>query len=346
MRRGLTLSLAIASLSLFQAGLVECTPAEAKAANSARNVQFGPFGPEGSRFREQLWVLPGGDPDVSLRATVFRPADDDKADQSQGEVRRPMIVINHGTSDFTRLSVSMPVYYWLSRWFVERGYVVVLPQRRGHGATGGPLAESIGTCANPNHLASGRAAADDIEAVVDYMTQQPFVEPGKTIVAGISTGGWASLALAARNPANVRAVINFAGGRGGHAGGRSNAVCGEDALIAAAGTYGGAARIPTLWLYSENDSYFGPKLARAMAGAWTARGGRADLRVLPPYEDDGHQIADDWAGRDLWGSWVDQFLEESATPQMAGNHAEATADVSSAVESSAETSPVQSVGNR
>src|SRR6185312_15058931 len=161
---------------------------------------------EGSRMREQLWVLPSGEAGRDMRATVFRP----KGDASGTEKRRPLVVINHGTDEMTRLAVSMPVYYWLSRWFVERGYVVVLPQRRGHGATGGDLAEGRDTCANPDHLGSGQAAADDIEAALGFMKRQAFVDPARLVVAGISTGGWAALALAARNPPGLQLVVNFA----------------------------------------------------------------------------------------------------------------------------------------
>ena len=295
-------------------------PAIAESAN--RDALFGPFGPEGPRLREQLWMLPSGDPGGQLRATVFRPIDSRETAGSTSTPRHPLIVINHGTSDSTRLAVAMPVYYWLSRWFVERGYVVVLPQRRGHGSTGGPLVESVGSCNDPDHFTSGQIAADDVEAVVDYMSQQPFIEPGETIVAGISTGGWASLALASRSLANVRAVINFAGGRGGHAGGRANAACGEQRLIEAAGAFGSTARLPTLWLYSANDSYFDPHLARAMAAAWNDAGGAADLHILPPYADDGHEIADDRAGWELWGPSVERFLEEKRTPQIVDDQSE------------------------
>ncbi|WP_295556522.1 dienelactone hydrolase family protein [uncultured Hyphomicrobium sp.] len=270
---------------------------------------YGPFGPEGPRLREQFWILPSADHDYPLRATVFRPAD---APGAAGEhARRPLVVINHGTSDATRLAVAMPIYYWLSRWFVERGYVVVLPQRRGHGATGGPMAESIGSCVDPDHYRSGLAAADDIEGTVNYMSTQPFVAPGETVVVGISSGGWASLALASRNPGNVRAVINIAGGRGGRPFGmRTGAVCGEDRLVEAARTFGHTARVPTLWLYAGNDSYFRPDLARTMASAWQAAGGQVDLHVFPAYGADGHNLADDRAGWDVWGDAVDGFLAE------------------------------------
>jgi dienelactone hydrolase len=270
---------------------------------------FGPFGPEGPRLREQLWILPSADHGYPLRATVFRPADPPDA---TGTARHPLVVINHGTSDATRLAVAMPVYYWLSRWFVERGYVVVLPQRRGHGATGGPMAESIGTCADPDHMRSGLAAADDIQGAVDYMSAQPFVEPGEAVVVGISSGGWASLALASRNPGNVRAVINIAGGRGGRPFGRRvDAVCGEQRLLEATRAFGRTAHAPTLWLYATNDSYFRPDLARALAAAWQDGGGKAELHVFPPYGADGHNLADDRAGWDIWGTAVESFLAGS-----------------------------------
>ncbi len=135
---------------------------------------YGAFGPEGQRMREQLWLLPSGDAAVALRATVFRPA-------GAMTERHPLVVINHGTSESNRMSVSMPVYYWLSRWFVDRGYAVVLPQRRGHGATGGTLVEAVGDCANPDHYRSGIVAAQDVGAAVDYMVRQPFVDPARVL---------------------------------------------------------------------------------------------------------------------------------------------------------------------
>jgi pimeloyl-ACP methyl ester carboxylesterase len=273
-------------------------------------------------MREQLWLLPSGDATMPLRATVFRPA------ESADDAPRPLVVINHGTSAATRLAVSLPVYYWLSRWFVERGYVVVLPQRRGHGATGGPLAEAVGTCANPDHAASGRIAADDIAAAIRHMERQKFVAPQQTIVVGISTGGWASLALASQYPELAHAVINFAGGRGGHAHGRANEICDAKSLVEAARAYGRtAASVPTLWLYSRNDSFFGPNLAKKLATAWQNAGGNVELHQLPAYGRDGHTLADNRSGWNLWGNLVDQFLERTGgVPRAKGGSVAHVAD--------------------
>jgi dienelactone hydrolase len=274
------------------------------ASSRAGERTFGAFGPEGVRMREQLWILPSGDPKIEMRATVFRP----ERDPSGVDPKRPLVVINHGTDEATRLAVSMPVYYWMSRWFVERGYVVVLPQRRGHGATGGPLAEAIGTCAHPDHYASGNVAADDIAAAVTYMTKQSFVEPNGVIVVGVSTGGWASLALSARNLPQVQAIVNFSGGRGGHAYGQPNAICGTKELLAAARMYASREHEPTIWFYAKNDSYFGPKLAESLAQVWAAAGGSVEEHILAPYRTEGHTIADDRRGWDLWGPSLQSFL--------------------------------------
>ncbi len=280
----------------------------AAATQAAAPIMQGPFGPEGQRMREQLWLLPSSDPAVPLRATLFRPVQQDR------DERYPLVVINHGTDEATRLAVSMPVYYWLSRWFVERGYAVLLPQRRGHGATGGVLAEAAGNCDSPAHFQSGLLAARDLDVAIRFMKQQPFINGEHIISTGVSTGGWASLALASLAPDLLRGVVNFAGGRGGHAYGRPTVVCGEDELVAAAGAYASrAGQVPTIWFYARNDSYFGPKLARRMADAWRSRGGSAEANILSAYGSEGHNIADDRAGWDLWGDKLDRFLERLDT---------------------------------
>lgn len=280
----------------------------------AAETTYGAFGPEGMRMREQLWILPSADKTVALRATVFRPAETGSQDSDGAQRQRPLVVINHGSDDSTRIAVAMPVYYWLSRWFVERGYVVVIPQRRGYGATGGVLAESIGTCENPDHYASGLAAADDIASAIDFMSQQSFVDPANTLVAGISSGGWASLALAARNPHSVKAIVNFAGGRGGHAHGRLNEICAAEKLRRAARDYGAKARIPTIWFYADNDSYFAPGVAQMLAQAWSEGGGLVEAHILRAYGADGHSLADDRAGWDLWGDNLDDFISRLSAP--------------------------------
>jgi dienelactone hydrolase len=332
--RGSTTGIALPkTVLLLAAGLV----AAAFMTTGARaNSPHGGFGPEGPRMREQLWILPGADPRTPLRATVFRPEDRptrvpflDVAHRGVEDAsrRRPLVVINHGSDASTREAVGMPVFYWLSRWFVERGYVVVLPQRRGHGATGGEFAEGRDSCARPDHYQAGQTAADDIEAAVRFMAGQSFVDPDYIIVAGTSTGGWASLAIAGRSIPGLRLVVNFSGGRGGHAYGRPHAVCHEEGLIAAAGRFAREAKVPTAWFYTRNDSYFGPDLATAMARRWSESGGSVDLRVLPSFGPDGHELVADRGSWPLWTTPLEQHLTLAAGRAIHRERLEAQAEV-------------------
>ena len=71
--------------------------------------------------------------------------------------------------------------------------------------------------------------------------------------------------------------------------------CDEDGLVAAFASFGVRSRVPTLWLYAENDSFFGPGLVRRLHGAYTREGGAATLAQFGPLGNDGHKLWDPWA---------------------------------------------------
>ena len=203
-----------------------------------------------------------------------------------------------------------PRYSALSSWFLARGYVVALPLRRGYGETGGAWAEAYGRCETPDYYSAGLQSAADVQATIDFMRTQPYVAPDRTLVVGQSAGGWATVALSSRNPPGVPGMINFAGGRGGHqklpGGGIGN--CTPDALVQAAARYGATARVPLLWIYAENDSFFEPALARRMAAAYDAAGGKATYRPVGAFGRDGHSLAGSDSGAPIWQPLVQSFL--------------------------------------
>jgi dienelactone hydrolase len=281
--------LVAAVLSVFLAG-----PARAESA-------VGPQGPEGTPYRRQLWLIPSPERGVSMRALVFRPP---------GEGPFPLVVINHGTpqSAAHRVNLPAPVFTAASQWFAERGFAVVVPQRLGHGETGGPFLEDRGRCADPDYRRAGFGAARSIEAAIAYMTAQSFVRGTGIILVGQSAGGWGSLALASRNPSTVTAVINFAGGRGGRASDQPGNNCAPDRLVATAGLFGKTSRVPTLWIYTENDSYIGPALSKQMANAYRTAGGRIEFHLLPPFGSDGHRLLAAREGVPVWSPIVEKFL--------------------------------------
>jgi dienelactone hydrolase len=261
----------------------------------------GPQGAETGAWRSQKWLIPLPDEQLLMHATVLRPP---------GPGPFPLAVINHGSiqSADARASFLMREYAIASQWFLERGYVVVLPLRPGHGETGGPYFEDQGRCDSPDYHQAGLRTADSIEAAVDYFTTQPFVLKSGVVVVGQSAGGWGALAIANRNPGKIRAVVNFSGGRGGHAGGRAGSNCSPDRLVAVAREFGESARVPTLWLYSENDSYFPTALSKRMAEAFQAGGGRTDYHLLRTTLVEGHAFIEDAAAAPLWSPLLAKFL--------------------------------------
>src|SRR5262249_48309546 len=157
------------------------------------------------------------------------------------------------------------------RWFLDRGFIVVLALRRGYGATGGEWAEGIyhRPCNQPDYAHAGLETARDIAATVDYATALPFAKPKAAVVIGESGGGWGTIAYNTIPHPRASALISIAGGRGqvmtstGPAG-----LCRPDLLADAAGQFGQTATTPMLWVYAENDSFFPPATATSLYDAY------------------------------------------------------------------------------
>jgi dienelactone hydrolase len=261
----------------------------------------GPVDAQGSVGRRQLWRVPSNDPDVLMFTTVFRPA---------GNGPFPLVVMNHGTTQNPLQRHYFPLLEFeaAALWFVGQGFVVAAPQRPGHGETGGVYLEDQGKCSADEFLAAGKAGAANIQKTIDYFRTQSFVRPDQVIVVGQSAGAWDTLAFVAGDPSGIRAAIEFEGGRGGHYEGRPNNNCRPDQLIEAAGILGRTSRIPTLWLYTENDTFFGPKLSGEMFKAWKAAGGNGEYHLFPPFKEEGHLLVDYPQGVAIWSPVVKQFL--------------------------------------
>jgi dienelactone hydrolase len=167
-----------------------------------------------------------------------------------------------------------------------------------------------GSCELAEYFNAGLQGAADIQATLDFMRAQPYVAPDRTIVVGQSAGGWATVALSSSNPAGVAGMISFAGGRGGHqklaGGGVGN--CAPRSLVDAAAKYGATARVPMLWIYAENDSFFEPSLAKRMVEAYDGAGGKATYRLVGAFGRDGHSLAGSSNGSSVWSPLVDSFL--------------------------------------
>jgi len=270
--------------------------------SATAQTALGAQGAEGEPNRMQQWLVPSPDPATSAHAVLFRPS-------GNGPFR--LAVIAHASTQnvLRRAQMPQPEYRALAAFLVARGFAVLVPERPGHGATGGKYLEDQGGCDEADYSRSGRATADEIAAAAGFVREQPFVRQDGMLIVGHSAGAWGALALASGNPQDISAIIAFAPGRGGHANDVSNEVCAPHTLVAAAGEFGQAARVPVTWLVATNDSYFSPDLSKQLADAFRRGGDRVEFRVLPASGSEGHWLAETEAGVKLAGPEMERALK-------------------------------------
>jgi dienelactone hydrolase len=272
------------------------------------SAAFAQERPASRAIQEEVWAIPLTLPTV---AYVVRPV---------GEGPFPLVVMNHGVSLDARERSFFPLVEFrdAAMWFARRGYMVVAPTG-GYGAAAlddpergiySVFYSKIGSCDNPNFYDAGFAAAVMDKWIIDYMAEQKLIVRDKVIVVGQSAGGWGALALSSLNIPEVQAIIAFAAGRGGRVGGKPNNNCAPDRLVAATAELGRTARTPTLWIYTENDTFFGPSLSRRMHDAYTGAGGNAEYHLLPPFGSDGHFLITSPDSIPLWSPLVGPFLDK------------------------------------
>jgi dienelactone hydrolase len=244
-------------------------------------TRFGAQGPESEPDRIQQWLVPSSDPDTAAHAVLFRPPGD-------GPFRLALIARDSTQNALRRTQMPQSEYRALAAWLVTRGFAVVVPERPGHGATGGRYLEDQGDCDKAGYFRSGRATAEAIAAALTYLRGQSFVRQDGAVVLGHSAGAWGALALAGEKVKGVSAIIAFAAGRGGHANDLPNQVCAPHALVGTAREFGKGARVPVTWLVADNDTYFSPELSRQLADAFRSGGGSVDFYVLAASGSEGH----------------------------------------------------------
>lgn len=232
---------------------------------------------------------------IELETTLYKP---------DGPGPFPIAVINHGKAlgDPRFQSRYRPVL--AARYFMQRGYAVVVPMRQGFSKSSGSYIG--GGC---NVESNGRVQASDVKAVLDHVTAQPWADKQRIVVMGQSHGGWTTLAFGGQNYPGVKALVNFAGGL------RQEGCTGwEGGLARAAAGYGKETSLPSLWFYGDNDSYFNPDTFQAMFARYNAAGGKAKLVAFGKFGSDAHSMFSSRAGGPIWQPEVTQMLAAAGLP--------------------------------
>jgi dienelactone hydrolase len=244
-----------------------------------------------------------GKTEISLVATIFRPS---------GDGPFPLIVLSHGNPPNASDRPKIKRYRIIPQIqeFVRRGFAVIVPIRRGYGATGGDFVEDYGNCSNAHYTNAGLEAAKDLIATITFAANLPYVKSDKILLVGQSAGGFASLAAASLNPPGVIGVINFAGGRGGRPSTNPGEPCVPNRMAITIETYAKTTKVPVLWHYAENDKYFGAQYPKEWFAAFQKGGARGRLVIQPPFGKDGHSIFSSKNGIPIWTKEFDNFIKE------------------------------------
>ena len=224
----------------------------------------------------------------------------------------PAVVVSHGRvgSQKERAAYGRAEFgrSWMYYYWTLRGFVVLAPTRIGYGVSGADIDPEYapGPCNAFDFAPLASAVTAHIRATIEYAATQAWIDKDNLLLAGQSGGGFGSIVAAGERLPGVKALVNFAGGAGGSPQSHPEQPCSpqdvELQLVKAARR--GA--IPSIWFYAENDRFWGAKLPRAWHAAYVEAGGTAEFHMLPPLQEDGHEIIG--SGYEHWRPRLDHFL--------------------------------------
>jgi dienelactone hydrolase len=249
------------------------------------------------RINEHVIQIPAGPKhQAMMETTVFQP---------NGPGPFPLLIINHGKDPGSPSAQPRDRFIHMAAAFVRRGYAVMVPMRQGYASSTGRYRDY-----GCDMTANGYSQAKDILDALTYARAQPWVDGEHIVIAGQSYGGLATIALGTKDLPGVRGLLNFAGGLKD-----SGERCGwRTALVAAFAEYGANSKIPSLWMYGENDSLFGPDLAARMHAAYEEAGGHARLVEFPAFKRDAHGMLASRDGEKVWLADTEKFLQQVGMP--------------------------------
>lgn len=268
------------------------------AASTASHAASSPPPALDPTVNEHVVMLPVVENGQSFQfeTTIFQPP---------GNGPFPLLLMNHGKDRGDPADQKRDRFLALSREFVKRGYAVAVPMRKGFSQSTGQYSEF-----GCNMKDNGQQQADDVVAALDTLVKQPWVDRQHIVVAGQSYGGLATIAFGTRHYPGVRGLLNFAGGLridGGNCDWR-------DALVTAFGNYAASTRLPSLWFYGDNDTYFDPTLAQRLQQAYQSAGGPSQLIAYGPFKSDAHGMVGSRDGVRIWLPEVERFLKGVGMP--------------------------------
>jgi dienelactone hydrolase len=265
---------------------------------------------------DQLTETPGpfavtiGGNTVNLDGLVIKKSD------AQGNL--PIALFTNGDQTLATAGVgaatTAATYAPYARDLARRGWLAVVALRRGFGKSDGPKPSPI-ACQADSLNTWATAAADDLQATINFIARRPDADAGKVMVIGSEIAGVAAVALSARNPSGLVAVISISGGL------ESESKCPmQDILVDAFKDYGATSRVPNLWMYSKSDKTFDSDFAERLHSTFLDGGGDVKFVTFFHTGDVGTAIFS--KAKSAWYGQMDGFLQWNNLPSWSTTDAQ------------------------
>lgn len=216
-----------------------------------------------------------------LEYRIYRPND---------SLTHPLVIMTHGRNG-PQPSINpneIQGYSVMNTALANRGYAVMMLVRRGYGNSDGPDNELKDT-----PYESGLEAAKDLQSAVEFMKNQPYVNPNKIIVMGHSQGGWAAIAFSTLTVHGVLGTVNLSGGVNYTTIQTDPISTVYSKWAADCGEYGKIAKIPSLWIYAPNDLSIPAIASQSMYNSFRNENTLATFIMKPAYGSNGHLYCDE-----------------------------------------------------
>lgn len=221
----------------------------------------------------------------------------------------PVAVFNHGDieidSGYMRYQ-SRFVDRIVAREFLQLGWAVAFPSRRGVGLSEGIYPFKSFHVNDGDATYKARIHAQDILPALEYLKTHADLDASRMLVMGQSAGGYSTMYIASTNQPGLIGAVNFSGGRTDKSR-TSDAGYLNRTMVSGFDEFGKTTKLPMLWVFAENDSRYTANTIRASYQAFTEAGGKATLSLSPPIEGDGHFIHNK---PEFWRKALRDYLSE------------------------------------
>lgn len=236
----------------------------------------------------------------------------------------PVVIFSHGrpSTIAARAAQKTPVHPDIVRYWHSRGYAVVAAVRPGYGDNTSVDPEDSGTkwsgdtCSGrADFQKTANAATHAVKAVHTWLTSQEWVKKDRLLLVGQSVGGFTTVNACGQNWSGVLGCINFAGGTGGNPVASPGKSCQPERVSGVLSNSAKSTLVPSLWLYSANDKYWGEDQPKQWFKAFQESAKAAnqtassEFFAAPSVGENGHSLQVN--GMNLWRPVIDKWLEQN-----------------------------------